>query len=186
MWYPATVSAQGSAVIDLSEAKAHLRVDFDDDDAIISGLIFSAQSHVEKYCGIRLSSQTIVAKCDSFDDMARLPEAPVSSVSSITYIDTDGASQTLATSVYEVRADQLEVSVVLKYGQLWPSIQPGSRITLTAVVGYASVPDTIRHAMLLLIGSWYENREAASAASASMPFAPSAFDALLANERRYA
>ncbi|MGN6771503.1 MAG: head-tail connector protein [Rhizobiaceae bacterium] len=37
--------------------------------------------------------------------------------------------------------------------------QPGSRITVTAVVGYSTTPDAIRHAMLMFIATWYAQRE---------------------------
>ncbi|MEY9198680.1 putative phiE125 gp8 family phage protein [Sinorhizobium fredii] len=117
-------------------------------------------------------------KCDGFCDLERLPEAPVTSVSSIAYVDTDGAAQTLATSVYELRADDLEAAIVTKYGQQWPAIQIGSRITVTAVVGYSAAPAAVKHAMLLWIADAYENRENAKIEDWT------ALDALLCNFRR--
>ncbi|WP_370126079.1 head-tail connector protein [Sinorhizobium fredii] len=161
-----------------TEAKRRLHIDFSDDDADIEEMLASARDHVEKYCATRLATQTVVAKCDSFCDMARLPDAPVQSVTSITYIDTDGATQTLATSVYELRADGLDAAVVRKYGQQWPAVQLGSRITLTAVVGYSALPPAIKQAILLFVADAYENRENAKAE------AWTAFDALLCNFRR--
>lgn len=160
MWYPATVTVQPTAgPVTLDEAKARLNIYHTDQDADTQLIIDATLNHVEKYCGARFATQTVTAKCDTFADMARLREAPVQSVTSITYIDTDGATQTLATSVYELRNDDLEASIVKKYGQKWPSIQGGSRITLTAVVGYTEAPPAVRHAMLLFIGSGYQFRE---------------------------
>ena len=179
MWYPAAITvAAETEPVTLAEATAHLRVDGTADDDLIGALIAAARNHVENYCGLRFASQTIAAKCDSFADLARLPEAPAQSVSSITYVDTAGETQTLATSVYEMRADGLEAAIVLKYGQTWPAIQSGSRITVALVVGYVTIPPAVKAAMLLHIGASYEQRENAGAAGWT------AMDSLLANYRR--
>ena len=100
---------------------------------------------------MRFGSRSATMKCDGFGDFDRLSEAPVSAVASVSYVDTAGATQTLSTDVYELRADGFEASIVLKYGQTWPSIQTGSRITVTATVGYSTTPEAVVHAMLLWI-----------------------------------
>lgn len=179
MWYPAatTVAAAGEPVTS-DEVKAQTDIDFTDDDSLITMLIKRTRAFVEKYTGTRLASQTVSVKCDSFADMERFPEAPVTSVTSISYVDTEGATQTLAGTVYELRADGLEPSIVLKYGQSWPATQSGSRITVVAVVGYSAAPDDVKGAMLLYIAGGYENRENAKASDWT------AFDSLLCNHRR--
>lgn len=179
MWYPTKITvAATSEPLTTAEVKRRLHVDFADDDADIDLLIQSARDHGQKYCNVRFASQTVELKCDGFCDFARLPEAPVASVSSISYVDTDGATQTLATSVYELRADDLDAAIVTKYGQQWPAIQIGSRITVTAVVGYSAAPAAVKHAMLLWIADAYENRENAKIEDWT------ALDALLCNFRR--
>lgn len=179
MWYPATVTIAADELVTIGQARQQARTDIDADfDAELTRDIAAARNHVEAYCGIRIGSQTVVAKCDAFEDMARVEEVPLVSVTSIQYVDTDGATQTLSTSVYEVRSDDLEASIVLKYAQSWPAIQPGSRITLTAVVGYAAAPPAVLHAMLLRIADFFKDHEA----MASEDF--TTFDALLANHRR--
>lgn len=186
MWYPATITVAASGEpVTRAEAQQACRVDTSETefDAEIDRLIAAARAHGERYTGIRFASQTVTGKCDSFCDMARLPEAPLTSVSSVAYVDADGAAQTLSTDVYEVRTDGLETAIVLKYGQSWPAIQSGSRITLTAVVGYASPPDDIRHALLMLVAFWFANHEAAVSVgnTSELPFG---IDALLINHRR--
>jgi len=179
MWYPTTITTPAaSEPVSQQDAKRRLRIDFDDDNADIDLMIESARDHAEKYCNVRFAYQTVEMKCDGFCDLERLPEAPVSSVTSITYADTDGATQTLATSVYELRNDGLEAAIVRKYGQQWPAIQSGSRITVTAVVGYADAPPAVKHAILLFIADAYEVRENAKLDDWT------ALDALLCNYRR--
>lgn len=181
MWYPSSVTVAPTEPVTIDQARQQVRGEPGDGyDADLTRLITVARSHAERYCGVRLGTQTIVAKCDGFEDMARLPEAPVQSVTSITYLDTDGATQTLATSVYELRADELETAIVLKYGQSWPPIQPGSRITLTAVVGFATPDPAHIHAMLLHIADAFERREPVEIGGMTT------FDALLINHRRNA
>lgn len=181
MWYPATITAAASTEpVSKAEVKTQADIDFADHDDLLDQLIAGARAFTENYCGSRFGTQTVSVKCDSFADMARFPEAPLQSVTSISYVDIAGATQTLPTSVYEVRSDGLEVSIVLKYGQVWPSIQTGSRITVVAIVGYATVPDDAKRAMLLYIAGGYANRENVKDGDWT------AYDSLLINLRRNA
>ena len=153
MWYPATVTVPaGSEPVSRDRAKVQLGITGTEHDDQVDGLIAAARTQVENYCGIKLVQQTVEAKCDSFCDFTRVAVAPIQSITSITYLDTAGEEQTLPTSVYELRKEGLAPAIVLKYGQVWPTIQLGSRITVTAVVGYATVPADIVLALLLQIG----------------------------------
>jgi uncharacterized phiE125 gp8 family phage protein len=184
-WYPLTVTTPAaSEPITLADAKARCRIDDNASDEVVNALIAAARSHVEAYTGLRLIKQTISAKCDCFDDLYLLPFGPVQTVLSIAYVDLDGADQTLATSVYEVRVDGLEASVVLKYGQAWPSILPGSRITVMAEIGFDKVPESITIAMMYAIATWNEHREHIVVGQTAFELPGSAgFDALLCNFR---
>lgn len=183
MWYPHTVTVAAAAEpVTLTEAKAHLRVDGSDEDTLIGGYIAAARNHVERYTGTFSAVQTIAAKCDSFADFQAVPFLPLGAVSSISYVSTDGTTQTLSADAYEARSDGLTASIVSTAGQSWPGIQSGSRITLTASVGYAALPAAIKQAILLLIGDFYANRENSGA---PMVEAPHAVTALLANYRAF-
>ncbi|EPE98609.1 hypothetical protein RGCCGE502_09290 [Rhizobium grahamii CCGE 502] len=155
-----------------------MRVGFSDEDADIQLMIASARDHAEKYCNITLAEQTVEMKCDCWADLARMPVAPLMSVASIAYVDTEGAPQTVDAAVYELRLDGLEPSIVLAYGKRWPVVRTGSRITVTAVAGYEDAPAAVKHAILLYIADAYETREN------SQEDDWSAFDALLSNYRR--
>lgn len=178
MWYPAkqTVAPNNQAVT-VEQVKSQTNIDFDDYDDQIGFLIAAAIDHAERYCNIRLSTQTIDAKCDQYGDFCFLPFGPVQSISAITYIDTDGAEQTIDAAIYELRADDLEASIVLQNGKIWPARQVGSRITVTAVVGYADPPAAIKQALLLIIATGFESRETQEALTFSTA------DALLSNFR---
>ena len=117
-WGPIVVtSAPSTEPLTTALVKAHLRVDTSDDDTIIDAYTAAARAHIENSTGTRLVTQTVTFKTGSFADMARLPVGPVQSISSITYTDTAGDSQTIATSVYDTRLERLENSIILKPDQ---------------------------------------------------------------------
>ncbi|MEF2549997.1 head-tail connector protein [Aurantimonas sp. A2-1-M11] len=178
MWYPASITTAAEAEpVTVEEMKRQLYIDHTDDDPMLTRLISAARDHAERYCGSRFATQTLTIKCDAFSDMARLPEGPIQSITSIEYVDTDGADQTLSTDVYEVRADGLDTAIVRKHAQQWPTPQHGSRITVTAVVGYATVPPAVKHAIILFVSDSYETRVPAAMADWTT------FDSLLCNFR---
>ncbi len=156
--------------ITLQETKDHLRVDGTTDDALISALILAARQHLDGrdgWLGRALMAQTWDYTLDEFPpgDFIRLPLAPVQSVTSISYTDTDGASQTFSSASYALGADlDWQPRVNLGYGLTWASTRGvPDAVTVRFVAGYANanaVPAPIKAALLLTVGHLYENREA--------------------------
>jgi len=186
MWRPVvTTVAPAAEPLSTADAKAHLRVDHTDDDTLIADNVTAARSHIEAVTGTRLVTQTVTVKTSVWAELASLPIAPVQSVV-ITYQDATDTTQTLAGSVYEARLDGLEASVVLKSGQAWPSTYPGSLVTVTAVVGYGvadAVPAPIVHAIKMIVGDMYAQRETAGDGSSAVAVAATV-DALIMNYRK--
>lgn len=180
MWsYPVASGSDIKEPVTLDAAKAQCNVDFDDDNDLLTGLIAAGRDHVEKYCGINFASQTLSAFCETFRSMADLPFSPVQEIVSITYVDPDGEQQRLDGNIYKLQTDPYHTSLILRQGYRWPDMQAGSSIQLVAKVGFDSVPDAVRHAVLLFISDAYKTREP----SAVVPL--SSFDALLCNYRRH-
>ena len=187
MWFPAVVTtAPVAEPLTLASAKLQIVVEDTPDDALISDYISAARAHVESATGLRLYTQTLAMRCDAWADLTRLPVAPIQSLTSVTYVDTAGATQTLSALVYETRLYGLEPGLALIDGQSWPDTRKGSLITVTVIAGYGdqtAQPPAVIQAMRLLIGDFYAFREtAATGAMASIPTA-AAVEALLANER---
>lgn len=165
-WYPTVTTTPPSVEpILIADARMQCNVDVADTtyDTELTAFLKSARAHVETITGTRIINQTVAMRCDGWADMARLPVAPLSSISSIAYVDGDGATQTLSTDVYEARLFGLRPSIVLKYGQSWPSIQSGSLIIVTAVAGYGAAgtnvePDVL-HAIRLTLAQMFAERE---------------------------
>lgn len=147
--------------VTLAEAKAHIGLTHDSDDDLVNRMIQTAREEAESFLRGSIMPQTIIGYLDCFADVIDIPFPPLRSVDSIQYVDSDGALQTLDTSVYEV--DLHGKRVYRAYGQSWPTVrnQPLA-ITIIFQSGYAdsdSVPAKIKSAILLLVGEMYENRE---------------------------
>lgn len=187
MWYQAkTTTAVTAEPVSLALAKSQCHVETSVDDVLIGLCVVAARDHAEKICGQYFALRTIEAHCDSFADLSRFESVPVVEVVAITYVAADGTNQVLPDTVYELRNDGLDASVVLKYGQVWPQRRAGSRVLVEMKVGADACPPSVLHAMLLMIGAWYENREETVVGTIvqSLPAFVSA-EALLVNDRRW-
>lgn len=192
MYRPVLVTAPTETPITASDAKAHLRVETTADDTLITNLIAAATAHLDGWTGILgrcLVTQTWRQDYDDFASCLRLPLAPVASIASVKYTDTDGAEQTVDSANYALRTDELGSYVEFTSDYSFPSLNATSaavRVAYVAGYGAASVvPQAIKQAMLLLIGAWYENREetAIGVSVAGLPRSV-AVDALLSPYRR--
>lgn len=150
----------------LDQVKLHLKVEDHADDTLIQSLITSAREYAEIFLARRLITQTWDLTLDEFPGTTceiKVPYPPLQSVSAITYVDTGGTSQTLATANYTVDAASQPGRIYPAYGLLWPATRSQrNAVTIRHVVGFgrpASVPESVKAAMKLLIGNWYENRE---------------------------
>jgi uncharacterized phiE125 gp8 family phage protein len=186
--------------VSLAELKAHLRVDESHEDASIMGYCRAAVEHVERYTGMGLITQTWKQTYSAFpraedrregasfdtpsSRVMRLWRRPVQAVPSIEYLDGAGVTQTLDPSVYEVAGANWSMTqpwIALASGKSWPAtyVSPQA-ITVTYRVGFGddhnAVPELIRHAILLVVGTWYGYREdvVMGAAVAEIPLASKA------------
>lgn len=66
-------SAIGSEPITLSEAKLYLKVDYTDEDALITSLIKSVREHVENFTGLALVAKTVEVFMDYIPERIELP-----------------------------------------------------------------------------------------------------------------
>lgn len=139
-WYVSTLPC--AEPVSLDEMKLHLRIDGTDEDTLITSLIQAARSYCEDYQARAYISQTLTLKLNDFPvtDSIRLPRPPLVSVDSITYVDNNGATQTVSSSVYTVDTVSEPGYVYLSYNQNWPydvRLIPNA-VTITYKAGYAT------------------------------------------------
>lgn len=151
---------QDTSFLSLDELKAHLRVDHSADDSLIRGLSASALAHIERLTGIVLTERTETFLFDCFGPSLLLPLRPVNSASiALTYLDPAGAVQTFVG--FRTIVKNGFTMILPAIGTGWPmAARAEGAITVTATVGAPSAADDVRMAAKLLIGHWYENREA--------------------------
>jgi uncharacterized phiE125 gp8 family phage protein len=147
--------------VSLSLAKQHLRVDHDDEDALITGYVAAAVSWVENYTGKKLTRGSVTQEASCFPDYFELQWGPTPATATVDYTDTDDAPQEI-TDAQIVRAR-------LYPADAWPSIADNTAVTVSYTAGYSIAPADLDHAVLLLAGEYYANREnGASVASSDM------------------
>lgn len=152
--------------VTLAEVKEQLRLDVDEDDALLRRLMLAARVWVEGQTKRALVSQTWDQKID-YDwpyrfnlPYIRFEKNPVQSVSSITYVDGSSPNPTLASANYIAITREHGSYVAPAYGVTWPNVRTiPEAITVRFIAGYTSVPEPLKHAILLLVAHWYENRE---------------------------
>lgn len=189
MTAPYLVAAPTSQPLNRTDVKQHSNIDHAQDDTLIDSYIQAATSYLDGRDGIlgrALITQTWARTLSCFPDRIRLPLGPVASITSIKYYDPDDVEQTLASSVYELRRDDVGAYAQLAWNQQWPNYTPrpdGITVTWVAGSSASALPRALRHAMLMLIGHWYENREAVVIGVTAMDV-PVAFNHLIAPFRR--
>lgn len=138
--------------VSLAEAKAHLRVDVTDDDALITAIISAARDSAEMYCNRPWAAASFVETFDSLvGTEIQLTATGVTAVSKVEYLDAAGAAQSITTGI---TLDALSGLVTLA------SAVSGTRVKVYYSAGPATVPASIKQALLLKIGDMYENRAA--------------------------
>lgn len=181
------VIEQPAPVVTWDEARRHLRLDGDDEKTYVEGLILAAQGHIDGpagWLGRAVGEQTIELRFDSFyrpceGALIRLPYRPIVDVVSVARIDSDGAEIEISDENYALVVDR----IAPRNGLSWP---PGGGV-IRYVAGYPAdqVPAPIKQAILLMIGSWYKNREEV-VVGATVAELPMAAQALLSLYRVYA
>ena len=147
----------------IDQAKAHLEiVDDISRDALIADLITAAREYVEKETGHILVRRTLTRHFDGFSRFLELSHTPVVSITSVSYQDAAGATQTYAGAVYSL--NRYPARIYPAINGWWPSLSRYGGVTVTYVAGYmpGEEPRALLQAMLLLLGTWFSQREAVS------------------------
>lgn len=150
--------------ITLAEAKAQCRVDVTDDDTLLATMINAARDYIENTTGIVCGTASRVLRYDMFAERLPIYRGPVNSITTVSYVASDGTQTTLASDQYRLRERHGVATLQPAYGVSWPETECiDGAVTVTISAGYASnsvTPDAIRLAALMLVAHWYDNRQA--------------------------
>lgn len=161
------VTAPTALPVTLAEVKAQLRIEHDDEDLYLDRLINAGIGMVDAkgMLGQGLITQTWAQwMANSPPREVALQLGPVQSVTAVKYYDANGDLQTDTLANYDVFGLSRSKTIKPKAGYSWPTAQVRQdAIKIEYVIGFGDastdVPETIRHAMLMLVAYWYENRE---------------------------
>lgn len=178
---PGTESA--TEPISVAEAGEHLRAANDGgvppiyvEEALITRCIKSARQACEAQLEMSLVNKQLEVSSDTFfargscESYIELPNGPVISVVAVNYLDPEGVDQLLDPDKYRISRFFNPPLLYPTYGTSWPMVRRDiDSVRIKYNVGYPSgnsppetIPEPIRTAMFLLIGHFYDNREAIS------------------------
>lgn len=142
--------------VTLDEAKAHLSISSSDTshDSRLALLIDTARDQLEEDTGVYIAEQTWELKLPYFYEM-RFSQTPVMSVESIYYFDSSNASTQFTDFALDTARNYLVLnSTPTTYERF-------DAVTITYKVGQTNsasgVRAIVKHAVLLLIGHYFEN-----------------------------
>lgn len=178
--------------VSLVEAKSHAIINVVDDDPDVLMYIKLARRYAEDRTGRVFVHQTWKEYWDAFpdDEELRLSKSPVSSITSIKYVDTDGVEQTIDAADYQTDLISEPCRIMPAYNESWPTVRGDTlnAITVEFVAGYgaaaSSVPERFKMAIKLLVAHWYRMREPTTLGPA-IHNVPMAVNTLLTGDKLY-
>lgn len=180
---------QADMVVTLDALKRHLwTVGIDADDDYIVELCLSAMSLIEEQTNTSLVAREHTMTIDRFpyfwSSMQQLvpmttgimlPVWPLQSLTSLTYQQSPGVPVSIDVNTLQMRKYK-PPSIFPAASNVWPFVNPlqVSSVEIVFEAGYAdadAVPPMLKHAIRLLVGHWYKNREPAhQALLQAMPY----------------
>jgi uncharacterized phiE125 gp8 family phage protein len=170
----------GGGPISMARAKAHLRVDWDDDDALIAAYLRASVGAVERRTDRALSPQAFTEWAARFPcgyaERLTLARDPISEIISVTYVDVDGAEQELDTADYRSIEGEPWSLIAPVAGSFPATEERPDAVRVRYMAGYEAgeCPAELQSAVLLMLGHLYANREAVAVGAnvvTPMPFA---------------
>lgn len=161
------ISSPSIYPVSVADLKGQLRVTDNDEDAMLAGYIKTATKELESLTRRKFLQYTIDEVYDHWPVTTTTPAiihwAPLSSITHIKYIDTDGNEQTWSSANYTVDTYSEPGRVALAYNGDIPSTQTGiiQVVTIRAVVGYgttaADTPQLAKDWICAYCQAWYDS-----------------------------
>jgi uncharacterized phiE125 gp8 family phage protein len=174
-----TIVAASTLPVTVAEAVQHCRApENGDDDALIERALRAAIDYVQNHTTLVLAPTTFQYRLDQWGcEPIKLPRAPVRDVSAITYLDADGAEQTVNASYYswDLTPDGAAIHFADTFSAPELRARRSGTVRITFEAGYddpaasgsgddpnLQLPELLKICVLMLTSHWYEHREAVS------------------------
>jgi uncharacterized phiE125 gp8 family phage protein len=148
--------------ITLAEAKAHLRLDADDEDTLLAALIRAAREHMEAETGLCLINRLLRLYLDDWPEgrVIQIARGPVQTIEMVTVYDSAGAPVEVDTSGYVLDGAARPARLILPERPATERALNGVEVDFTAGFGESGVdvPDTLKRALLLHVAAMFELR----------------------------
>lgn len=152
-------------------------------DPLLNMLIQAARQHAETYLKRKLITQTLDLHLDSFPCWTLKMPVPLSSVTAITYFDSNGVEQTLAADQYLVDSTTEPGRIQPAPNLVWPATQyRNNAVKIRFVAGYgaaSAVPACVKNWMGIRIKTLWDGRDQLVKQLGMPVFEPSWVDGLL-------
>lgn len=146
------ITPPAALAVSLADAKLALRVDGNEQDALITAWTAGITEHAEHYTGRAFVNQTWRYTADSFPTAIKLQYAPVASVTSIKYLDVNGVLQTLNPADYFLDNSTEPGYIVPQVGKAWPATYGRiNSVMVDYVAGYGPDDTTVPPSVKLFI-----------------------------------
>jgi len=151
--------------VSTEDLKDHLNIIHDEKDDLIDNFIEVARETLEKRHNVTFATKTILLTFDKWPDFpVELPKPPLAEVTKIEYKDDEGNVTEWDSANYVVDEYSFIPRVALAddYDIPTDDLYPVNAIQITYDAGYSSqsdIPATYKHAIKLLVGEWWNNRE---------------------------
>lgn len=148
--YGAKVS--GAEVVTLALAKQNSNIEHSDTEAYLQLLLDAAVEDAENYTGTSLLQRNVIISFTDWATIYELPLAPIQSITSVKYLDADGAEQTVDTSGYTfyTKDGQHRLQIELDTFPVLDEDAPFP-VTVTCVAGFATadMPAFVKSAVMM-------------------------------------
>jgi len=140
-----TRTPSSTALVTATEVRDQLRMTDTLDDSDLIDMAAEAVLECEMRLGDRsLLNSSCIDYFDCFEDEMELHWSPASVITGVTYVDSNGTTQTLANTVYELGTKNGMGILRLKYDQTWPTARSHEDvIAVSYTAGYGSAPSSV-------------------------------------------
>ncbi|HWA91813.1 MAG TPA: head-tail connector protein [Rhizomicrobium sp.] len=141
--------------VTLADAKAHLKVDTSDDDALIARLIPAARARAEWHTGRALIAQSWILWLDCWRPIVDIPLPPLVAVSAVTAYARDDTPNALTPVLVDLPGSRVLLDPVT-------DLRCANALAIAFDAGYGDaaedVPAALRAAILAIVAELYVHR----------------------------